>query len=247
MMNKVLIKLTVISVLLIITGSTAFAGPPFNTDDPEPVDFLHWEFYLASSFELGNHYDDATLPHFEVNYGAIRNVQFHLIAGMSYVKEDSEHKYSFSTVELGFKYRFINDEKNDFQVGIFPVMEIPTTSKESLVGNRNLQTFFPLWIQKTWGKFTTYGGAGYWINPGNNNKNFIFAGWLAQYDFNEVLTLGGEIYYQSPDSQDGQSDVAFKMGGIINVNDENHILVSIGHSFRNTDVVSGYLGYQLTI
>jgi len=26
----------------------AVAGPPFVTDDPEPVDYRHWEFYIAS-------------------------------------------------------------------------------------------------------------------------------------------------------------------------------------------------------
>jgi hypothetical protein len=33
--------------ILGITG-TAHGGPPFVTDDPEPVDYQHWEFYVAS-------------------------------------------------------------------------------------------------------------------------------------------------------------------------------------------------------
>ena len=103
------------------------------------------------------------------------------------------------------------------------------------------------WIQKNWGKFTTYGGTGYWINSGENSKNSFFAGWLAQYDFTETLSLGGEIYCESPDTKDGESDIAFKIGGFINLNEENHILFSIGHSLKNTDVLSGYLGYQITI
>jgi hypothetical protein len=27
-----------------------FAGPPYVTDDPEPVEYQHWEVYVASMF-----------------------------------------------------------------------------------------------------------------------------------------------------------------------------------------------------
>jgi hypothetical protein len=244
--NSTFKKIAVIFFIMIITG-TSFAGPPFNTDDPVPVDFLHWEFYLASSYQFGKYDDNATLPHFEMNYGAVPNIQLHLLVGMGYAKEDSHHQYGFMTAELGAKYRFINDEENNFQVGVFPLLEIPTSSRQSIVGNDHLQTFLPVWIQKSWGKFTTYGGVGYWINSGEDNRNSVFAGWQAQYDFTKTLSLGGEVYYESPDTKNGTSDVSFKVGGFINLNEENHILFSIGHSFKNTDVVSGYLGYQLTI
>ena len=30
---------------------TTLAGPPFLTDDPEPVPFKHWEFYLFSTVD----------------------------------------------------------------------------------------------------------------------------------------------------------------------------------------------------
>ncbi len=239
-------KILIISFIFLVITSTAFAGPPFNTDDPVPVDFLHWEFYIASAYQIDRNADNATLPHFEVNYGAVPNVQIHLLAGWGYAKEEAAHQYGFMTAELGVKYRFVNIN-DDFQVGIFPLLEIPTASEESLVGINKLQTFLPVWIQKSWGKFTTYGGAGYWINPGENNKNWIFAGWQGQYDFSKTISLGGEVYYQSPDTKDGSDDFAFKVGGFVNINEENHILFSVGHSFKNTDVISGYLGYQITI
>ena len=245
-MSRVFRKTYIFTFCLIVITNTTFAGPPFNTDDPVPVDFHHWEFYAASAYEFMNHNGDATLPHIEVNYGAIPNIQLHILAGMGYVKEGTEHQYGFMTTELGFKYRFINDN-DDFQAGIFPLVELPTASGESLVGNDNMQIFLPLWIQKSFGKFTTYGGAGYWINPGANNKNSVFAGWQGQYDFSPTLSLGGELYYESPDTKDGSYNVAFKVGGFININEENHLLFSIGPSLTNRDEVSGYLGYQLTI
>ncbi len=164
-MDNTFNKIYIISFFVVIFASATFAGPPFNTDDPEPVDFLHWEFYVASSYQFGKYDDNATLPHFEVNYGAIPNVQVHLLTGMGYVKENASHGYGFTTAELGLKYRFINDD-DGLQIGIFPLIELPTASKESLIGNNNLQTFLPLWIQKKLGEIYNVRRCGLLDKPG---------------------------------------------------------------------------------
>ncbi len=60
------------------------AGPPFVTDDPEPVDYQHWEFYIASQdAKMGGDWS-GTAPHFELNYGVVPDVQLHLIAPLAY-------------------------------------------------------------------------------------------------------------------------------------------------------------------
>lgn len=63
---------------------SAIAGPPFFTDDPEPVDLHHWGFYVAS-INADIHGDwSGTAPHFEVNYGAAPELQLHMIAPLAY-------------------------------------------------------------------------------------------------------------------------------------------------------------------
>jgi hypothetical protein len=37
-----------LGVWLFYCSLTTWAGPPFVTDDPEPVAYQHWELYLAS-------------------------------------------------------------------------------------------------------------------------------------------------------------------------------------------------------
>jgi len=85
-MHNVFDRIASIVLIIMIYTAASFAGPPINIDDPEPVDFLHWEFYVASSYVLGELDDNATLPHFEVNYGAVHNVQLHLLIGPGYAK-----------------------------------------------------------------------------------------------------------------------------------------------------------------
>ena len=43
------------------------AGPPFVTDDPEPVEYKHWEVYLASQLYRDGEGWMGTAPQVEVN------------------------------------------------------------------------------------------------------------------------------------------------------------------------------------
>jgi hypothetical protein len=52
----------------------AIPGPPFLTDDPVPVPFKHWEFYLFSTIDATRKQTDASGPAFEFNLGAFPNL-----------------------------------------------------------------------------------------------------------------------------------------------------------------------------
>ncbi len=237
-------------ILFLISGlvsESCVAGPPFKTDDPQPVDFHHWEFYLASEQSFTRQQTDATLPHIEVNFGAFQNVQLHVVAPMGFVRSGDGKAYGYSDTELGVKYRFLDESDNAPQIGMFPLLELPTGNSSKQLGAGSAQAYLPIWIQKSWGDFTTYGGAGYWINPGTGNKNWVFAGWEAQYDLSSTVTLGGEIFYHTADTNGGRPGTGFDLGGIINLSENNHILLSLGRTFEGENVVSGYLGFQYTI
>ena len=132
----------------------------------------------------------------------ISNVQLHIVAPLGYVRTSGGTHYGYSDTEIGVKYRFVEETETMPQIGSFPLIEIPTGNENEQLGNGEIQVYFPLWIQKSWGKFTSYGGGGVWYNPGPNRKNWTFTGWEIQYDFSEFITLGSEIYYQTAATQD---------------------------------------------
>lgn len=236
-----------IVILGLIIIRTAYAGPPFNTDDPEPVPFHHWEYYISSINLYQAKTWSGTLPHFEVNYGAFHNMQIHLLLPLNY--EAAPHvpvRYGYADTEVGVKYCFLAETDHHPQVGTFPLVLIPTV-KNSGFSNGKAKVFVPVWAQKSWNKLTTYGGVGYWFNPGTDNKNSVFAGWEAQYDFSDKLTLGGELYYQSPDAADAQSSTAFNVGGSVNPSDKFHFIFSVGHSLMHGHFFSSYIGLLWTI
>lgn len=224
------------------------AGPPYLTDDPDPVHFHHWEYYLSSQNTFDTRYNSAsgTLPEIEVNYGVIPDVQLHLIIPAAYqyaTPHELETGYPFT--ELGVKYRFVKERKNVPEIGVFPIIEIPTI-KDYRFGQENVQVFLPVWFQKSWNKLTTYGGAGYWINPGTGNKNWVFSGWEVQYDFSDFLTLGSEIYYHTAETTDNREVTGFNIGGSLNFSEHIHFIFSAGHSIINENFITSYIGLYLT-
>jgi hypothetical protein len=227
--------------------SLLFAGPPFKTDDPQPVDYLHWEFYIASEQQFSSHEANATYPHFEINYGVLSDLQFHILASFEYIRSGGETHYGFSDTEIGFKYRFNEEAETIPQTGFFPIIEIPTGSEKNKLGNGRIQAYLPLWIQKSWGRLTAYGGSGIWYNPGLDRKNWLFTGWVIQYDFSEYLTLGSEIYYQTAQSSDSGPATGFSVGGFVNLSGQQHILFSLGRFLSHENAVTSYIGYQITI
>jgi hypothetical protein len=232
-----------ISCLLVIP---VFAGPPFITDDPEPVPFKHWEFYLSSIDYFQSDSKSGTLPHFEVNYGVLPNIQLHLQIPLNYLSEGNKFDYGYGNTEIGAKIRFLNLAKSKIQLGVFPVFQIPTVQNENF-SSSHIQSFLPVWIQKTRKKLTTYGGAGYCFNSGSDNQNWQFVGWEAQYDFTQKLTLGGEVFYKTAATEGTKDYFGFNLGGFLNFTEHFHFIFSVGQTITGEKGLMAYGGLLWTI
>ena len=246
-MMQILLTILVAFVCLCVSV-TALAGPPFRTDDPEPVEYRHWEFYVASQGDLDHDETSLTAPHIELNYGVLPNVQLHLIMPFEYVKPKGERShYGYADMELGVKFRFVQESDLCPQAGVFPIVILPTGSQNKELGNGHVQLFLPLWMQKGWGPWKTYGGGGYWVHPGPGNKNYWFFGWEVQRDMTRYFTLGAEVCHQTLSEVGGRGSSGLNVGAIINFNDFHHVLFSAGRSFSGPYRTSYYLAYQLTL
>lgn len=233
--------------LFIFSLCISYAGPPYDTDDPEPVDFRHWEFYLSSRPVHDDEGWNGTAPHAEINYGAVKNLQLHIILPFAFNTPTGEKtSYGFGDIEMGFKYRFIKETSSTPSVGIFPLVSIPTGKLSKGLGNGSAQLFLPIWLQKSFGKWTTYGGTGYRINNAEGNRNSVYVGALLQNQVMDNLNIGVEVYHITAETTDGEADNRFNIGGIFDITDNHHILFSTGKSFDGNTKFQGYIGYQLT-
>ncbi len=243
-----MIKRLIVTALWIVwSAPLVWAGPPFTTDDPEPVEYRHWEVYLASQLHHDPDGWSGTSPHLEVNYGALPDLQLHLIAPVAFVA--SSHggaRFGYGDTELGAKYRFAEETERLPQIGTCPIVELPMGDRKRGLGSGHEQLFFPLWLQKSSGPWTTYGGGGYWIHPGAGNRNWWYAGWLVQREVHSGLTLGTEIFHETASEESGASDTRLNAGAVYDFSDTYHLLFSAGHTIQGPGAFQAYAALQLT-
>ena len=234
-------------VLLLSFVVNSFGGPPFLTDDPEPVPYKNYEAYVFSTIDGTADGTAIQAPAFEFNVGALTNLQLHLGVPFAYsAPAGSPSTYGLGDIELGAKYRFFEETENLPQIAIFPLLELPTGNAGRGLGNGETWGKIPLWLQKTWGNWTTYGGGGYAINQAPGQRDYAFGGWLLQRNLGEHLTLGGEIFAQGKATDDGRAFALFNLGGSYKISENFSILFSGGHTFTGERHFIGYFGLYWT-
>jgi hypothetical protein len=244
--------------LLAVATASAHAGPPFQTDDPDPVEYRHFEMY---AFELS----DSTgknaggtvveVPAYEVNYGVVPNVQLHLVLPLTAVlaPNGGPTNFGLGDTEMGAKIRVVKETKRVPEVGIFPFVEAPTGNADKGLGVGKTWYRLPLWVQKSWGpsdrQWTSYGGGGEAVVPQDGYKNYTFAGWLVQRQISKKWTLGGELFGHGAGGEAALSTRASTLldaGGIYEFKDGFDLLFAAGRSVYGQPETYTYLSLYWT-
>ena len=86
-------NILIISIFIFGTSTAYAGGPPWRTDDPEPVPFKHGEIYLFSTGVFDDGGANGIGPALEFNYGPFLDTQFHLILPLAYTVPKNETSY----------------------------------------------------------------------------------------------------------------------------------------------------------
>jgi hypothetical protein len=216
--------------LNLMMATRAQAGPPFLTDDPEPVDYSHWETYLfaATEPEAGGYLING--PAVELNYGAFPDTQLSVTIPLTTVGGGGPSAAGLGDILAGVKYRFWHETNGWPQIAVYPQVTLPSGDANRGLGNGRPWYQLPLWLQKSWGPWTTYGGGGVAWNSAPGQRDYPFGGWLLQRDLNEHLMLGGEIYVQGRDANSDSGFAALNFGGSIKLDEHFSLPFSAGRS-----------------
>jgi len=237
----------------------ALAGPPFLTDDPVPTEYRHYEVYTFATTEKNAGISTTTsAPALELNWGALPNVQvsatfpYTLLSVPTSVTASTPQSTPGTTVsgfgdtEFGVKYRFLQETASTPQISFYPSAEFPTGNKNNGIGNGRTWYRFPLWLQKSWGRWTTYGGGGYALNAGAGSTNFFYGGGLLERDLSDDVSVGAEIYAQGPQFVSDKSATFYNVGSYIALTKSVGLLFSIGHSIAGDNESIGYFALEWT-
>jgi hypothetical protein len=223
------------------------AGPPFLTDDPEPVDLGHWELYAFGTGDRTAGANAISGPAVEFNYGVAPDTQLHVIAPLANLESAGTGWTSgYGDTEVGVKYRLSAETPSLPEVGIFPLAELATGSSARGLGNGRTWYRLPLWLQKSWGPWTTYGGGGFDLNSAPGQRNAAFAGWLVQRDLGKHLTLGAELFQQDATTTGGRAYTLANAGGSLNFSEQFNLLFSAGRSVSGERHTIWYLALYWT-
>jgi len=127
------------------------------------------------------------------------------------------------------------------------MFELPMGAESKGLGTGHLHVLIPLWLQKSFGPWTTYGGGGYWWNPGQGNRDFWYIGCLIQRRLSERAALGTEVFITIPDRVGGEANLRFNVGPVLDLSDQRQVLFSAGRGIVGDGIFQGYAAYQLTL
>jgi len=235
------------SLALAVAAAGARAGAPYFTDDPEPVDYQHTEIYLASQLVRTPGDSSGTLISYEENFGIAPDVHLHIILPVFFDAPSGQGlQVGYGDTEIGIKYRFIEETPDHPQFAIYPTVEVPTGDGARGLGTGHAQLYLPLWLQKSIGDWTTYGGGGYWINPGAGNRNWVFLGWMVQRQVRPNLAIGVEVFHETAMQVGSDSSTRVNVGVVWDLSETNHLLASAGPVVSGPSGYQAYLGLQIT-
>lgn len=238
----------VITALIAIISCYALAGPPFLTNDPAIVDYHHWELFGFATDDSSHNTSTLQAPAAEFNYGVIPNIQFHaIVPGEAAIPTgDKPITYGLGDTEIGLKYRFIQEGIYHPQVAIYPLLELATGDASRDLGNGRTWSKLPLWLQKSWGAWTSYSGGGYAFNSAPSKRNYPYAGWVIQRNLNQRWILGLEVFSQAKSADDTPGYMLVNTGGFYHLTKTCKLLFSVGHSVAGQTDTRGYLGIYWT-
>ena len=255
-------RLGLAALVLLCAVSRAWAqGPPFQTDDPVPVELHHYEFYIFGALDGTPVEKDVTGPAIEFNWGAIPRVQLHAILPLGVVDPSNNPAFAPAGVgsrafglidtELGVKIAFIKESKFVPQIGSFTMFEIPTGSVDKGLGVGKVWYRLPLWAQKNFGPWLIDGGGGETVVRQVGYRNFRYAGFLVKYTFGERLELGSEAFYHGPEGVGTPQTLATTLvdtGAVYHFkhNTNRQVLVCYGHSVAGQAENYAYVGMYWT-
>lgn len=248
--------------LAALCGSRGWAqGPPYQTDDPVPVDYQHYEFYIFGAADGTPVEMDSVGPAFEFNWGAAPRVQLHAVFPLGVAAPLNHPVYSPSgagptefgvtDMELGAKIAYIKETKHFPQVGTFTMFELPTGDFDKGLGVGKVWYKLPVWLQKNVGKWLLDGGAGETVAPQTGYRDFPYGGFLLKYTLSERLELGGEVFAHGKEgvaAPQTQASTMVDVGGYYHFkhNPNEQLLFCYGHSVAGQTENYAYVGMYWT-
>ncbi|WP_439924925.1 transporter [Nitrobacter sp. JJSN] len=219
----------------------AIAGPPYQSDDPEPTDYRHYEIYTFNK-GVRSKGDHSGASGIDFNYGAAPDLQLTATLPVGFdFPSNGRTAFGLGNIELAAKYRLLHQDRFGLDVAVFPRVFLPSGSRS--IGDRQASLLLPIWVQKDWGKWSAFGGGGCQISAAGRSHDFcIYGGTLTRQVLPE-LQLGVEVFHQTADRADNLATTSLGIGAKYDLNQNIHLLGYAAKGIQNARTTNQYSWY----
>ena len=210
-----------VAALTLAWASPALAGPPYITDDSDPTELGHYEVYAFSDGLLAEHDYDGVAG-VDLNYGPLPDVQLTATLPLD-VTSAGRPNVSRGEVEIGVKWRFLEDKQRGLSLAMFPRVFMPTSR------NRGWASFLlPLWAGWKNEHWSVFGGGGVHVRAGAGNRDSLVEALAVTRSLGERLTIGAEIAHEGADAVGGEGATTLGLGAVVGLGGPFSLLLSGG-------------------
>jgi len=104
--------------------------------------------------------------------------------------------------------------------------------------------FVPIWLQRDFGKWSTFGGGGCMLSHGGGDSlDFCLGGWAITSQIAPNLQVGAELVHSAADTRGGRASTAIGAGLRYDLTENYHVLAYIGPTLQNAAATAAYSWY----
>ena len=210
-----------VAALALTWANPVLAGPPYLTDDPDPTNTGHYEIY-AFSDGLFAQPDYDGVAGLDLNYGPVADVQLTATLPLD-VTSAGRPNVSRGEVEIGLKWRFLDDKKRGLSLAMVPRIFLPTSRN----GGR-ASFLLPLWAGWKNEHWSVFGGGGVHVRAGAGNRDSLVEALAVTRSLGERLTIGAEIAHEGADAVGGDGATTLGLGAVVGLGGPFSLLLSGG-------------------
>jgi hypothetical protein len=231
------------------TAASAEGSPPLITDDPGTPGNGHWEINVGVSTERRPGERISEAPVVDLNFGVGERLQ--LTYEVPYLVQRAEGGANVSGLgnsTCSVKWRFLDGGEHGFAMSVFPKIEFNNPGSSS--ADRGLvdsgSTFIlPVQLQKDVGPVTLNLQVGREFRP--DGDSWIYGAAVTR-QLNAKVAVAAELAGTAAARLD-RSALTLDFGLVVDVNERNSFMLSIGRELHNHDEpranLVGYVGWQL--
>lgn len=214
-----------------LAAVTAQAGRPLSIDDADPVEVQQFEFEGGAGY-----YRDSSCRHwdfpFGLAYGVVRDVELGIGFGGQFekraemlggVRGPHKHESGVSDLNLGAKWRFLDESAWCPRQALAPAVKFPTADENDGLGSGKID-YDLTWIasKALTDRMGMHVNVGYsWISSpkGEDVGDVVHYGVALDYQLTDTLQGVGEVFAENEIGNGGETAVLHNLGLRWNLSD----------------------------